>query len=180
MLSAINALDTDKVILLPNNKNIILTAEQVTKLATDHQIKVIPTRTFPQGVSALFAYEADGDLDEIAEAMIEAKDDIVTAEVTHATRTVELDGVDVKEGQVIGLLDGKLKVSGDDIDDVVENLLNMVDVDELELVTLYYGDGADEVSAQSLADKLADIFEDLEFEIVAGNQSHYPYVIGIE
>lgn len=180
LLSAIQALATDKVILLPNNKNIILSAEQVIKLATEHQVKVVPTRTFPQGVSALFAYDKDGDLDEIAEAMISAKDDIVTAEVTHATRTVELDGVNVTEGQVIGLLDGKLKVSGDDIEKVVQELLDMADADELELITLYYGEGADEPSAQALVGKLQSNFDELEFEIVAGGQSHYPYVIGME
>ncbi len=180
MLGAIQALNTKKIILLPNNKNIILTAEQVTKLATDYEIKVIPTRTFPQGVSALFAYEADGDLDDIAEAMREAKDDIITAEVTHATRTVELEGVSVREGQVIGLLDGKLKVSGDEIETVVKELLDLTDLDDLELITLYYGMDATESDAQELVDKLAETYEDLEFEIIAGGQSHYPYVIGME
>lgn len=180
MLSAIQALATNKVILLPNNKNIILTAEQVTNLVTGYDIKVIPTRTFPQGVSALFAYEADGDLDEIAEAMREAKDDIVTAEVTHATRTVELDGVSVREGQVIGLLDGKLKVSGDEIEAVIKELLELADLDELELITLYYGMDSTAEEAQKLADKLSEDYADLEFEIIAGGQSHYPYVIGME
>jgi dihydroxyacetone kinase-like predicted kinase len=180
ILKAIESLSTDQVIILPNNKNIILSAEQVIKLATDRHIRVIPTRTFPQGVSAMFAYEAAGDLDDVAAAMSDAKDHIVTAEVTYATRSVELDGVNVQEGQVIGLVNGQLKLAGDDLESVVSDALELAELDDKEIVTLYFGDQITEADAQLLADTLAEIYDALEFEVVHGGQAHYPYIVSIE
>jgi hypothetical protein len=170
------------VILLPNNKNIILSANQVVQLAGDRQVRVIPTRTFPQGVAAMFnGYDMSGDLDEVYEAMNKASDEIVTAEITTATRSVELDGVAVTQGQIIGLLDGQLKVSGDTIEEVARGLLSHVeDMEDMELITIYYGEGKTAVDAQTLADTLAETYEDMEFDVVFGGQPHYPYILSIE
>jgi DAK2 domain fusion protein YloV len=182
LLDAVEALATDKVILLPNNKNIILSANQVVQLAGDRQVRVIPTRTFPQGVAAMFnGYDMDGELDDVYEAMNEAKDDIITAEITTATRSVELDGVVVTEGQIIGLLDGQLKVSGETIEEVARGLLsNVEDIDDMELITVYYGEGVTAHDAQALVDSLAETYEDMEFDVVFGGQPHYPYILSVE
>ena len=182
LLDAVDALTTDKVILLPNNKNIILSANQVVQLAGNRQVRVIPTRTFPQGVAAMFnGYDANGDLDEVYNAMNDAKDDIITAEITTATRSVELDGVAVTQGQIIGLLDGQLKVSGDTVEEVALGLLGDIeDIDAMELITIYYGEGKTSTDAQALADTLSEKFEDMEFDVVFGGQPHYPYILSIE
>ncbi|MCI0714672.1 MAG: DAK2 domain-containing protein [Chloroflexi bacterium] len=182
LLDAIEALATDKVILLPNNKNIILSANQVVQLAGDRQVRVIQTRTFPQGVAAMFnGYDRNGDLDEVYEAMNKASEEIITAEITTATRSVELDGVTVTQGQLIGLLDGQLKVSGDTIEEVALGLLSHVeDMEDMELITIYYGEDKTAVDAQALVDTLADTHENMEFDVVFGGQPHYPYILSIE
>lgn len=179
-LATIRSLHTDKVILLPNNKNIILTAEQAAKLTENIKVKVVPTRTVPQGISAMLSYEADGDLEEVAADMQSAKDNILTGEVTTATRSVELDGVKVTEGQIIGLLEGKLRTAGESINGVVENLLSQADLDDMELVTLYYGNTVQAADAQALADSLGNQYADLEFQVIAGGQPHYHYILSIE
>ncbi len=180
LLACIQSVNSDKIILLPNDKNIILAAEQAAKLSPDQRVIVIPTRSFPEGISAMLPYQPDGDLDEISEAMLETKDEVLTGEVTIATRTVELDGVKVENGQVIGLLNGALKVAGDSIDAIVCEILALADLDDMELVTLYYGADVQENQAHQLVKTLVDIYPDLEFEVVMGGQSHYHYVLGVE
>lgn len=180
-VKTIEALETDKIVVLPNNKNIILTAQQVANLVQDRQIVVIPTRTVPQGISAMFPYQPDGELDTIAQAMEAAKDKIISGEVTTAVRDVELDGVNVKEGQIIGLLDGKLRVSTDSLEQAVHELLNCVDdIEDMEIVTLYYGADIRENDAHALVEFLQETYPDLEFEIVLGGQPYYPYILSVE
>jgi dihydroxyacetone kinase-like predicted kinase len=128
----------------------------------------------------MLPYQPDGDLDEVAQSMRESMDAVITGEVTIATRTVELDGVKVEDGQVIGLLNGALKVAGDSIDTIVCELLGLTNLDDMELITLYYGNDIQEEQAQQLADVLADMYPDLEFEIVMGGQPHYHYILGVE
>jgi hypothetical protein len=180
LLACIQSVNTEKIILLPNNKNIILAAEQAAKLSKEQRVIVVPTRSFPQGISAMLPYQPDGDLDEVAQSMLESMDAVITGEVTIATRTVELDSVKVEDGQVIGLLNGALKVAGDSIDSIVCELLGLANLDDMELITLYYGSDVQEEQAQQLADRLADMYPDLEFEIVMGGQPHYHYVLGVE
>lgn len=178
ILKAIRSLETNQVIVLPNNKNIILAAEQAAKLSDDVEIVVIPTRTFPQGVAAMLPYRPDGDLSTLAEAMSNAKDDVLTGEVTIATRSVEIDGVAVRDGQCIGLLDGKLCVADDDIRNVMQKLLE--NGSDCELVTLYYGEAISAEDAERMTAHLAAQFEDFEFETVYGGQPHYQYILGME
>jgi hypothetical protein len=181
ILKAVQSIPSDKVIILPNNKNIILAAEQVARLVEKQRVVVVPTRSFPQGVSAMLPYQPYGELDEIAEAMTGSKDNVITGEVTTATRSVEIDGVRVQEGQLIGLLDGKLKVAGQTLHEVARQMLEQVDdLEEMELVTLYYGELLQESEAQALADALAEQFSYLEFEIVPGGQPHYHVVFSVE
>jgi dihydroxyacetone kinase-like predicted kinase len=120
------------------------------------------------------------ELDEVVEEMRDAMGDIVTVEITQATRTVTLDGVQVKEGQFIGIVDGKLLAAGDELSNTVNDALQHGIHPDSELVTLYYGDDISEDTAAELAEALAAKFDELEFEIVAGGQSLYPYLISIE
>lgn len=180
ILDAVQRVPTKKVILLPNNKNIILAAEQAARLATDQDVVIVPTRTMPQGISALLPYDPQGDLRTTAQAMEAAKDDVVTGEITTATRSVELNGVEVSEGQIIGLVDGVLSVAGDDLDNVIRGVLEQMRAAEHELVTFYYGNGVHRAEAEALVNELSDTYASLEFEIVYGGQPHYHYILSAE
>ncbi len=180
ILDAVQRVPTRNIILLPNNKNIILAAEQAARLATDQEVIVIPTRSMPQGISALLPYDPKGELQSLAEAMLEAKDSVVTGEVTTATRSVEINGVAVNAGQVIGLVDGSLAVAGDNLNSVVRDILNRMCVDACELVTLYYGNNVQEQDARALVNELSDRYTELEFELVFGGQPHYHYIMSAE
>jgi DAK2 domain fusion protein YloV len=180
ILEAIRRVPTNKIVLLPNNKNIFLAAEQAARLADDREVIVIPTRTMPQGISALLPYDPKGDFDRIAETMRDAKDEIVTGEITTATRSVEINGVEVAEGQIIGLVDGDLAVSGDDLNHVVLNVIEQMCTIDCELITLYYGNNVQDGEAQALIAELSAIFSDQEFELVYGGQAHYHYILSAE
>lgn len=179
ILEAIAQSPTDQVIVLPNNKNILMAAQQAVEVSDKH-VAVVPTRTIPQGVSALLALDQQATLDGNVAAMLNAAKDVITGEVTWATRDVELNGIDVREGDAIGLLDGNLVVDADSFDEVVHWLIAEADLEDRELVTLYFGEGVGGEPAQALAEKLADIYPDLEFEVVEGGQPHYPYILSIE
>ena len=180
ILEAIQRVPTRKVIVLPNNKNIILAAEQAARLATSQEVTIIPTRSVPQGISALLLYDPQADVEELAEAMRQAKDDVVTGEITTATRSVELNGVEVANGQIIGLVNGTLTTAGDNLNEVVKEVLEQMGVRDRELVTLYYGNGLLESDAKLLADEMRQTFEDQEFELVYGGQPHYHYILSAE
>ncbi len=180
ILEAIQRVPTRHVILLPNNKNIILAAEQAARLATDKDVIVIPTRTMPQGISALLPYDPQGDFEEVAEAMSQARDEVSTGEITTATRSVELNGIQVVEGQIIGLVDGTLAVAGDDLAEVLIQTLDQMCAGPCELITLYYGDNVRQDEAESMLEALRDIHAEKEFELVYGGQAHYHYILSAE
>lgn len=180
ILEAIQHVPAARVILLPNNKNIILAAEQAARLATSQEVIVVPTRSMPQGISALLPYDPKGDLQEVARAMSEAKNEVVTGEITTATRSVEINGVEVENGQIIGLVDGMLSVSGDNLDTVMEQVLQQMQIDARELVTLYYGDGVQTANAESMVERLQARYTGQSFELVHGGQPHYHYILSAE
>jgi hypothetical protein len=167
------------VIVLPNNSNIILAAQQAQALS-DKRVRVIPTKTVPQGVSALLAYNYGGDLDDIARSMERSIEDVVTIEITTAVRDVSLNGLTVEEGQIIGLLDGDLVVAGPEIEAVVQEVLQQIDSEEMEILTLYYGETVEQEQAEALAQVLSGCYPDLEIEVVQGGQPHYHYIISVE
>ena len=179
ILSSFENLPTDKVIILPNNKNIILAANQA-KEVTVKQVAVVPTRTVPQGLAAMLSLTPDGDLDAIAEKMTKALNAVKTGEVTIATRTVEIDGVNVKEGQVIALLDGKLVVSAESVEQGVMDLLERADAASHELVTLFFGEGMQHSEANRIKDVISEKYSNLEVEVQEGGQPHYQFIIAIE
>ena len=179
ILSSFENLPTDKVIILPNNKNIILAANQA-KEVTVKQVAVVPTRTVPQGLAAMLSLIPDGELDSVAEKMTKALSAVKTGEVTIATRTVEIDGVSVKDGQVIALLDGKLVISAESVEQGVMELLEKAEADQHELVSLYYGEGMTHAEANRIADIIVTKYTSLEVEVQEGGQPHYQFIISIE
>ncbi|MBI5953372.1 MAG: DAK2 domain-containing protein [Chloroflexi bacterium] len=179
ILNSFENLPTDKVIILPNNKNIILAANQA-KDVTVKQVAVVPTRTVPQGLTAMLSLIPDGDLDAVAEKMTKAIATVKTGEITVATRTVEIDGVSVKDGQVIALLDGKLVVSAESVEQGVMDLLEKADAANHELVTLFYGEGMAHAEANRMKDVIGQKYSNLEIEVQEGGQPHYQFLISIE
>ncbi|MDE3092013.1 MAG: DAK2 domain-containing protein, partial [Chloroflexota bacterium] len=179
ILKAINAVKTDKVIVLPNNKNIILAAEQAKQLAKKN-VAIVPTATVPQGIAALLAFNFQSDLDANVKAMASAAKHIQTLEITTATRSTQFDGVDVKEGQVIGLVDDVLKVAGEDRAALTLRALKEMHTSEAEIVTVYYGDTVSVREAEMLGEAIRKNFPSQEVEIVSGGQPHYHFIISVE
>jgi hypothetical protein len=179
ILAAIGTLPTDQVIVLPNNKNIILAAEQAAGLSVK-QVRIVPTRSVPQGIAALLQLVPDGDLDAVTAAMDRARGDVETGEVTRASRTVEIDGVRTAEGDLIGLHNGVLAVAGQSLEPVVLALLTHMQAAGRELVTLYYGADVTPVQAEAMAAALTAAFPNLGVEVHGGGQPHYYYVLSLE
>jgi DAK2 domain fusion protein YloV len=179
ILRVVESLPTPKVVILPNNGNIILAARQAQELS-QKEVVVVPTRSIPQGVAALLAFNHQAGLEENAETMERAAREVHTGEVTTATRDASLNGVQVRQGQIIGLQDDQLVVSGDTVDEVVEALLDRMGVADLEIVTLYYGAGVRQEEAEALAARLQEKYPDQTFEVVYGGQPHYFYILSAE
>ncbi|MGJ3237541.1 MAG: DAK2 domain-containing protein [Anaerolineae bacterium] len=182
-LNAIEAIDNQEIILMPNNGNVIMAAEQAAQLTTHKTVKVLKTKTVQQGIAALVAYmdaNESGDLNTVFSAMNEASHSIISAEVTTAVRNTNVNGVDVVEGHYIGMLNGKLVISGDNLTVLVNELLAQVSVEEYEICTLYYGGGLHEADAETLASNLETQYPDLEYQVIYGGQPLYPYLISLE
>ncbi len=179
ILNAINQLPTDRVIVLPNNKNIILAAQQAAQL-TPKQVSVVPARSVPQGIAALLQFVPGGDLEEVRGAMERALATVQTGEVTVATRSVELNGVAVNEGQVIGLHNGQIAVAGDELTATVLRLLTVMDAAAHEVISLYYGADTSEAQAEQMAEAIRDSHPDQSIELHFGGQLHYPFIISVE
>jgi DAK2 domain fusion protein YloV len=180
IVEAIETLPTDKVVLLPNNKNIFMAAEQAAGRVNGKTVRVIPTRTIPQGISALLALDPHGEFDEVVAAMVESSGMVETGEVTMATRDSRVNGIKVKKGQMIGLHNDDLTVVGNDVPSVVADLLSKMGIGDLELITLYYGADIDPSEAQALTEHLQDEYPDHEIELREGGQPHYYYILSAE
>jgi DAK2 domain fusion protein YloV len=176
---AIQDLPTDRVIILPNNKNIQLAAEAAGNLSPK-MVNVVPTKTAPQGFGAMLSFDPDGDLDETTNEMHEASQQVSTGQLTRATRSVTLDDVEVEEGHIIGLVDGRLCSSGPEMEVVLNDVLESMDVANREIVSIYYGADVDEEEAATVAEKIKSIYTDVEVELLPGGQAHYFYILGAE
>jgi uncharacterized protein len=164
---------------LPNNKNIILAANQA-KEVTVKNVEVVPSRTVPQGLAAMLSLQSDGELAAVAAKMAKALANVKTGEITIATRTVEIDGVSVKDGQVIALLDGKLVLAAESVEQSVLKLLEKANASESEIVTMFYGEGMTHAEANRIADLVRTQYPSLEVEVQEGGQPHYQFIISIE
>ena len=179
LLEAFENLPTDKIIILPNNKNIVLAANQA-KEVTVKEVRVIPSRNVPQGLAAMLHLNPDGDLDKVAEKMTKALESVITGEITIASRSVEIDGVAVTEGQVIALLNGKLAVSSDNLEHACLEFLTKAKAAEYELITLFYGEELKHAEANHIADLIREKYPNQEIEVQEGGQPHYQFIISIE
>lgn len=179
LYQAVEALPVDQVIVLPNNKNIILAAQQVNEL-TAKTVRVVPSKSMPAGLTALGAFSPSDDLETNARDMTLALDDVASVEFTIAVRDVELNGVDVKEGQMIGLVNGDLIASGYELESIVTGTLGSVSKIEPELLTVFCGEDATDEHRSVLKRLIPNLYPDAEIEVVNGNQPHYLFIIAVE
>ncbi len=179
ILAAFENLPTDKVIILPNNKNIVMAAEAASTM-TVKQVAVIRSTTVPQGLSAMLRLNPDMDFDTIVEEMNEALTDVETGEITIATRSVTINGVNVAKGQVIALHNGKLIQSTSSLEEACLGLLQECETEDRERITLYYGDNIVKTEVNQIVDRIRSAYPAHEIELHEGGQPHYQFIIAVE
>jgi len=179
LLQAVESVVSDKVIILPNNKNIVPAANQVQSL-TKKSVKVVPTETIPQGVSALLALDYEADLKANTQLMTKAKSQVKTIELTRAARSTRLGGLSIKKNQPIGFLDGDLVAVGDKMTKVLNEVLARLNLDEAAVVTIYYGADTRPTEAEQVSASIHEQHPQLQVEVVRGGQPHYNYIISVE
>jgi len=179
LLQAVKSVKSDKVIILPNNKNIILTAEQLPNL-TDKMIEIVPTQTIPQGVAALLAFDYEADFKTNAQLMKDATKAVKTIEITRAVRGAHLNGLSIKKKQTIGLLDGDLLVAGNTPLEILTKMLARLDLRNTEIITIYYGADTDQTEAEEVSASIRQMYPRLQVEVIKGGQPYYNYIVSIE
>lgn len=179
LLRAVNDVASEQVILLPNNGNVILSARQVIGLSSK-EVYIVSAETMPQGIAALQAFNFEADFAANTQAMTEAIKAVQTAEITTAVRSVHMEGVRVREGDFIGLINGNLVVAGSTKAAVVRDTLQRMNLDHYEIVTLYYGEDETVEDAQETARRIKQTYSHIEIDVVNGGQPYYAYIISAE
>jgi len=180
ILNAVDKINADHIFVLPNNKNIILAAEQAAALSEDKKLHVIPSRSVPEGISAMFCFEADADPDEMEAAMKDAIKLVDTATVTYAVRDTSIGDKEIREGNILGMLNDQIEVVAEDVMEGTKELLKASIKEESEVVGIYYGAEATEESAEELAAFIEENYPDCEVEVQSGGQPLYYYIISVE
>jgi len=179
ILAAVNATPSEIVFVLPNNKNIIMAAQQ-TALLTEKQVVVLETKTVPQGISAMLAFNPDGETEENVTAMMEAAGNVSTGSITYAARDSEFDGYSIKEGEYLALSEGKLSASGKDLSEVAEKLISDMGIADRGFVTVFYGEGVNADDAAVVENICKENAKDAEVMLLDGGQPVYYYLISAE
>jgi DAK2 domain fusion protein YloV len=179
ILAAVESVGYRELILLPNNGNILLAAQQAAE-ASPRTLRVVPTRTVPQGIAALLAFNYQADLETNVALMEEAASLVASIEVTRAARPADVDGLHIEAGQYVGLLDDALVAVDEDHTAVALATLAKAEPERRELVTIYWGEGASWDDAVALCEAIGHAYPNLEAEVVEGGQPHYPYIISVE
>lgn len=180
VLQAISHVNAKNIFIFPNNKNIILAANQARDLTEDKNIIVIPTKTIPQGITALISYVPDKTVEQNTEEMLEAMTHVKTGQVTYAVRDTKIDDKEIRQGDIMGIGDKGILAVGQGIEDItVETLKEMVDEDT-EIISIYYGADVTEEDAEQLCERLEKLYPDFDVEINQGGQPIYYYVVSVE
>ena len=180
MLNAINQVNADMVFILPNNKNIILAANQAKSLVEDKEIIVIPTKTVPQGITAIINFMPDADAKTNEEAMLEEIKNVKTGQMTYAVRDTHIDDKEIHEGDIMGIGDSGILAVGKDLEETTKELIaNLVDEDS-ELISIYYGEEVSEEEAEKFAGEIEELYPDVDVDIQFGGQPIYYYVLAVE
>ncbi|MDM0496110.1 DAK2 domain-containing protein [Clostridium perfringens] len=179
MLEAIEKLNAEHIFILPNNKNIIMAANQAAEIS-DKDIRVIPTKTIPQGITCITMFNPEADVEENTEELKEAMEMVKTTSVTYAVRDTEVDGKEIKEGNILGLVEGKIKEVGEDPYKVAEDLIESSVDEDSELITIFYGKDCEEEKVDALIEKLEGKYEDLDVQCYKGEQPLYYFIMSVE
>jgi hypothetical protein len=179
LLEAVRTAPSDQVILLPNNSNVILSARQVASLA-EKEIYVVPTETMPQGIAALMGCNFSADFETNCQAMTQAAGNVQTAEITTAVRSVQIDNLRVREGDYIGIVNGDLVIAGQNREHTFDETLKRMQIEHLEIITLYYGEGITRQVAEEAAQRIKHQHSHLDIQVVNGGQAHYAYIVSAE
>ncbi len=179
ILAAVNGLPTDKVIVLPNNRNILLAAKQAAELS-GKQVEVVPALSMPHGIAALIRHDPEGDLADTAATMTAALQEISSGELTRAVRSVVIDGMQVQQGQMIALLDDRLVCACDDLTEAVLCLLQAAEAGKREIITLYRGASLSAEAADAIATRVRAAYPGQEAELIVGGQPHYDLLVSVE
>ncbi len=180
VLSAIEKVNAENVFVLPNNKNIILAANQAASIEKEKNIIVIPSKTIPQGIGAMIGFEMTMSAEDNKESMIEAMGAVKSGQVTYAVRDTSIDGKEIKTGDYMGIDDNGIKSVGTDITEVVKELIKEMSDDDSELLSVYYGSDVTEEDAEALVAVLEEEYPDYEIELHPGNQPIYYYIVSVE
>lgn len=179
IMECISKLNADHIFVLPNNKNIIMSANQAAEIS-DKDVKVIPTTTIPQGITCITMFNPEVEVEENIESLKEAMRMVKTGSVTYAVRDTEMDGIEIKEGNMLGLIEGKIKKVGSSYCDVAEEVLSGMIDEESELITILYGADVTEAEAEKFAEKIEEKYEDLDVQCYRGAQPLYYFLMSVE
>ena len=179
LAQAVEATHARNVFILPNNTNIILAAQQASEL-TEKNVIVLPTKSVPMGISAMLAFSADMGVEENTEAMTEAAENVHTASITYAVRDTTYEGREIHQGDIMGMIDNKLSVLGNEVHQVGLDIAEKMVGEDTDLITIYYGSDVAEEDAQKLCDALAEKYDDCDVELQYGGQPLYYYLIAVE
>ena len=180
MLEAIDKVNAYRIFILPNNKNIIMAAEQAAKLTADKKIIVIPSRSVPQGIAALISFMAECTPEENQETMMEAMGNVKTGQVTYAVRNTSIDGKTIHEGDFMGIDDHGIAAVGTELGQTAMELLDSMVDEDSELISIYYGEGVVEEDARALEKAVSEKYGDCDVELYSGNQPVYYYLMSVE
>ena len=180
ILNAVEKVNAETIFVLPNNKNIILAANQAESLVEDKNVIVIPSKTIPQGISAMIGFVEDNSAEDNKEAMTDSMSYVKTGEITYAVRDTVIDDKEIREGNIMGIGDEGILSVGDDITATTVDMIKKMQDEDSEIVSIYYGEGVTEDEAQTLASQLSEELPDLEVEVYSGGQPVYYYIASVE
>lgn len=179
MMECISKLNADHIFILPNNKNIIMAATQAAEIA-EKDVRVIPTKSIPQGITCITMFNAEHEVDENEAALMEALELVKTGSVTYAVRDTEMDGIEIKEGNMLGLVEGKINKVGEDYFQVAEDVLESMIDEDSELITIFYGKDVDEDKIEEFTEKLEEKYEECDVQFYKGDQPLYYFIMAVE
>lgn len=180
MLNAIDQVNAEHIFILPNNKNIILAANQAQALTEDKDIIVVPSKTVPQGITAIINYMPDADAQTNLEAMIEGIGNVKTGQVTYAVRDTHIDDKEIHEGDIMGIGDSGILAVGQSVEETTKEMLAQLVDEDTELISLYYGQDVQGESAENFAQEIEDLYPDVDVDVHSGGQPIYYYVLSVE
>lgn len=179
ILSAIEKIDAENIFVLPNNKNIIMAAEQAAEIS-DKNIFVVPTKSIPQGISAMISFDSESEGETLKDSMTNAAKNVTTGLITHAVRDTTLDDLEIHDGDILGMIEKEIVSVGSDATETAKDILNKMVSDDSELITIIYGGDLDEAEAESLREYAELKFSDCDVSLYKGNQPVYSYILSAE